>query len=314
MKWFVTGGAGFIGSHFTDLLLEEGHQVLVYDALTYAANRDWVQAPFVQGDICDRTMVAQALYEFGPDVLVNFAAESHVDNSYRQTALFTRTNVDGVVSLLEGLRDCTPEALFVQISTDEVYGDDESLHAPHSPLNPQNPYSATKAAAEYMVNSYARSFGLRTMVTRSSNNWGPRQHHEKFIPAALKAKLTGVPMIVHGYDLRRDWLNVEDNVRAIYELASAICEGVWNIATGFQHNLSQVLDMIGDVPHRVSGERPGVDRGYTVDPTATWGLLGWVPTDLAFDMRLDRYVADFAEQFEEVSQAVLLPEGAQARR
>lgn len=298
MRWLVTGGAGFIGSHFMDHIREHESDSLIvcYDLLTYASNIDWAGAAddLIVADICDRDAARTAFERYQPDLVVNFAAESHVDNSYRQSPAFTRTNVDGVVSLLETVRDTTPSALFVQISTDEVYGDQAYPHSESCPLRPQNPYAATKAAAEFMVNSFARSFGLRTMITRSSNNWGPRQHPEKFIPAALEAKRTGVPMVVHGYDYQRDWIHVQDNARAIYELVPQ-GEGVWNIATGWQHSLSQVLDRVGDVPHKVSPERPGVDYGYYVDAALTWDVLGWRPDDFLTDGRWDSYLESAAE-------------------
>lgn len=218
MRWLVTGGAGFIGSHFLDLVrvAEPSDEIWCYDLLTYAGNRDFAASAdrFIHGDIAVVEHVSHVVGEFHPHVVVNFAAESHVDNSYRGVSSFTRSNVDGVVVLLEAVRQLATESLFVQISTDEVYGDEQSAHKNDAALNPQNPYAATKAAAEFMVASYRRSFGINTMTTRSSNNWGPRQHPEKFIPAALVAKRTGQEMVCHGYDLRRDWLHVQDNVRA----------------------------------------------------------------------------------------------------
>jgi len=322
MRWLVTGGAGFIGSHFCDLLVGRGQDLLIYDSLTYASNIGWLY-PFIEehgvrferGDICDRRAVESVMKYWRPHVIVNFAAESHVDNSYRESATFTRTNVDGTVSLLEGLRETLGvDALFVQISTDEVYGDDQVPHGRFSPLSPQNPYAATKAAAEYMTNAFTRSFDLRTMITRSSNNWGPRQHSEKFIPAALRAKRIGKEMVVHGYSLSRDWLHVYDNVRAIYELSTSVSHGLWNIATGTQHNLSQVLDRIRNVPHRVSDERPGVDLGYTVDAHETWEILGWRPTDFMADDRWEEYVGNQSEQLEEVHPSVLLLQSPQTWR
>ena len=309
MKWFVTGGAGFIGSHFIEHVFDADPdaEVVCYDLLTYAANIDFAQwvrehprGTLVAGDICNGGFVRIALAHHKPDIIVNFAAESHVDNSYTQPHRFVQTNISGVVSILDAIRDGGLPIKFVQVSTDEVYGDDPAPHDESSALNPQNPYAATKAAAEFMVNSYARSFGIDTAIVRSSNNWGPRQHREKFIPAALHAKVTGEEMVVHGYDLSRDWLYVRDNARAIYELP-------WVIATGEQYFLSQVLDKIGDVPHRVSPERPGVDVGYSVDPSTTWRTLGWRPEDFMTDDRWEPYVAGQAvdtEAVREVREAV----------
>jgi dTDP-glucose 4,6-dehydratase len=282
-----------------------------YDLLTYAGRKGNVGVAdrFIHGDIAVSEHVRHVVGDLKPQVIVNFAAESHVDNSYREVSSFTRSNVDGVVVLLEAVRHLAPECLFVQISTDEVYGDGQSSHDAASRLDPQNPYAATKAAAEFMVTSYRRSFDVRTMVTRSSNNWGPRQHPEKFIPAALAAKASGVEMVCHGYDLRRDWLHVQDNARAIYELILTQGEGTWNIATDRQYTLSQILDRIGDVPHQVSPERPGVDVGYWVDSSSTWNVLGWEPQDFMSDDRWDDYVAGApiaAEKLQRLSTPVLL--------
>lgn len=299
MKWLVTGGAGFIGSHFIEHIFETqpSDEVICYDLLTYAANIDFAQSvrihhqgTLIAGDICNGGFVQTVLEHHQPDIIVNFAAESHVDNSYNQPHRFVQTNISGVVCLLDAMRDTGCTARFVQISTDEVYGDDPMPHDQSSRLNPQNPYAATKAAAEYMVNSYTRSFSIESTIVRSSNNWGPRQHREKFIPAALHAKETGEEMVVHDYQLSRDWLYVRDNARAIYELSLIGSSGPWVIATGEQYFLSQVLDRIGDVPHRVSPERPGVDVGYSVDPSTTWRVLGWEPEDFMTDARWEPYV------------------------
>lgn len=294
MRWLVTGGLGFIGSHFADLLASEAEDFLIVDALTYSSNPDLYTDDRVVADICDGRMMKDVVARYRPDVVVNFAAESHVDNSYRAVPSFTRSNVDGVVSLLEAVRD--KPITFVQISTDEVYGDDPVPHREEHALRPMNPYAATKAAAEFMVETYVRSFDVAALITRSSNNWGPRQHDEKFIPAALKAKRTGIPMVVHGYDYQRDWLHVEDNVKAIFQLSverpgpgSSV---VRNIATGSQHTLGRVLDRIGGVPHIVSPERRGVDVGYCVDPTRTWDYLGWQPPSFMDDTRWEKYVSD----------------------
>lgn len=294
MRWLVTGGLGFIGSHFADLLATEGEDFLIVDALTYSSNPDLYTEDRVVGDICDERLVKDVVARYKPDVVVNFAAESHVDSSYRSVPTFTRSNVDGVVSLLEAVRD--KPITFVQISTDEVYGDDPFPHRETDALHPQNPYAATKAAAEFMVQTYVRSFDVAAVITRSSNNWGPRQHEEKFIPAALKAKRTGIPMVVHGYGFERDWLYVEDNVKAIYQLSvdrpgPGVCF-VRNIATGEEHTLGRVLDRIGGVPHIVSPERRGVDVGYCVDPTQTWNHLGWKPPGFMSDTRWEKYVSD----------------------
>ena len=299
MRWLVTGGAGFIGSHFVDLL--DPRDVLVVDKLGYAADESRVpDGRLVVADIADAEAIREVFSSFQPDVVVNFAAESHVDRSYRQARTFIHSNIVGTVSLLEAVRDIVPDALFVQASTDEVYGDAQYMHTVADPINPKNPYAASKAAAEHFVCSYINSFRIRAMIVRSSNNWGPRQHHEKFIPAALRAKKTGQNMVVHGLHLKRDWLYVGDNVRAIYELIQRFLGGEthgrsWNVATGRQYTLAAVLDRIGGVPYVVSPERPGVDVGYWVCADATWDLLGWRPADFMEDERWDEYVAGTSE-------------------
>lgn len=291
--WMVTGAAGFIGSHFYDLLKAQDEKVIVIDSLTYAADPKRVEKDDLRvGDINNKILMRH-IFETNPiEIVVNFAAESHVDNSYLQVPSFTRSNVDGVVALLEVIRDICPETLFVQISTDEVYGDEPVSHPVDSPLNPQNPYAATKAAAEFMVQAYQRSFGLRTMIMRSSNNWGPRQHQEKFIPAVLRAKAEGKEAVLFGEGLSRDFIHVEDNTRAIAELVRTQGTGTWNIATGNQVFLEEVLLRAGAIPARLSPERPGVDMGYWVDPSATWAALGWEPPAFGDDERWDRYASE----------------------
>ncbi len=299
MRWLVTGAAGFIGSHFIDRI--DPDLYVAVDKLGYASDASRVpEGRLVVADIANPDMIRHIVDDVRPDVLVNFAAESHVDNSYRQVRTFLSSNIEGVVTLLEAVRDYAPDCLFVQISTDEVYGDAPFPHRPSDPISPRNPYAASKAAAEHFVASYAKAFRLNTLTVRSSNNWGPRQHHEKFIPAALKAKATGVPMTVHGLQLKRDWLYVGDNVTAIHQLIQLKLAGrirfpVWNVATGKQYTLAHVLDRIGGVPFEVSPERPGVDVGYWVDAEATWHLLGWRPADFVSDDRWDDYVAGTAE-------------------
>ena len=291
--WLVTGAAGFIGSHFYDLLKAEDEKVLVVDALTYASDSRRVDRGDLHvGDITNKVLMRHIVETNPIEVVVNFAAESHVDNSYRQVPSFTRSNVDGVVVLLEAVRDFCPESLFIQISTDEVYGDEPISHPVSSALNPQNPYAATKAAAEFMVNGYARAFGLRTMIVRSSNNWGPRQHEEKFLPSVLRAKKAGTEFTLYGSGLSRDFIHVEDNVRAIRDLVGAAGSGTWNIATGKQTMLEEVLDRVAPLKWRLSPERPGVDVGYWVDPEATWRTLGWEPRPFGDDERWDLYASE----------------------
>jgi len=220
MKFVVTGGRGFIGSHFVELLLENGHQVIDIDKMTYAAFDElpWdndKNYKLIVEDISNITHLPPC------DVVVNFAAESHVDNSIESPKEFFKSNSKGVFNLLELIRGKVYERpLFVQISTDEVYGDirDESFKE-DSVLNPGNPYSASKAAAEMFVLSYNKTFGIDYLITRSSNNYGLRQYNEKLIPKIISSLKENKKIPLHGDgSYIRDWINVKDNVEAIYHL------------------------------------------------------------------------------------------------
>src|SRR4029079_12409788 len=225
-KVFVTGGAGFIGSAFIRLVLDETHDCLVtnFDALTYAGNLenltglDENRHHFIRGDIADRDAVAQALDD-DFDAIVNFAAESHVDRSITSADDFLRTNVTGTQILLDGAR-AKGVKRFVQVSTDEVMGslpeDDDTFFTEESPFAPNSPYAASKAAAEHLVRAAHHTFGLDTVVTRCGNNYGPRQFPEKFLPLAISNALTDQQIPVYGDGLNvRDWIYVDDHCRAI---------------------------------------------------------------------------------------------------
>jgi dTDP-glucose 4,6-dehydratase len=225
-RFFVTGGAGFIGSAFVGLLLNEipSSEVVNYDALTYAGNLDNLEGldenrhRFITGDIADRDGVLQALSE-GTEAIVNFAAESHVDRSITSAAEFIRTNVLGTQVLL----DCARERgikRFLQVSTDEVMGslpeDESAFFTEASTFQPNSPYAASKAAAEHLVRAAHHTFGLDTVTTRCGNNYGPRQFPEKFLPLMLANALSDQPIPVYGDGLNvRDWIYVDDHCRAL---------------------------------------------------------------------------------------------------
>ena len=286
MRWLVTGSTGFIGSHFLGLL--DGEEVVTLNARTRLAPQPGGAEHHV-GDICDQGLVDTLVGRFRPDRLVHFAAESSVSESFQRPASFVRTNVEGTVCLLDAVRRLSPGTLMVHVSTDEVYGDGLMVKRATSPLAPQNPYAASKAAAEHFIVAYQRAYRLNVAVVRPSNNWGAGQQTPKFIPAALEAKRSGVPMVVHGLDIARDWLCVDDNVKAIFQIAQH-GGGVFNVATEELTTLGQILERIGGVPYQVGEERPVSDRRYRVDASATWGLLGWQPTPLSQDPRFDEYV------------------------
>jgi dTDP-glucose 4,6-dehydratase len=294
----VTGGCGFIGSNFVRLLSTRPDvRIVNLDKLTYAGNLENIaqispeRMRFVHGDICDRALVEQILGEEQPWAVVNFAAESHVDRSILDSTPFLQTNIGGVQSLLEATRR-HPVERFLQISTDEVYGDKEGKppSTEESPLAPSSPYAASKAAADLLCLSYRRTYGLPILVTRSSNNYGPYQFPEKFIPLLLRNGLNGLEFPVYGDGLQiRDWLHVHDNCRAILEvLDHGQIGSIYNIGTGEERTNLDVVEAIrNSIPKgrsairgtsvRLVADRPGHDRRYALDTAKIRKELDWTP-------------------------------------
>ncbi|MFC6614906.1 dTDP-glucose 4,6-dehydratase [Halopenitus salinus] len=290
MRVLVTGGAGFIGSNFVHHLLETtNHRVLTLDALTYAGTTenlsgvlDHDRHRFVEGDIRDEELVDELVEAC--DVIVNFAAESHVDRSIRDAEPFVETNVDGTRTLLDAALEHDIDR-FVQISTDEVYGTIESgSFGEDDPLNPRNPYSATKAGADLLALSYYTTHDLPVMVTRSSNNYGPRQHREKLIPKFITRAAAGEDLPLYGDGSNvREWLYVKDNCRAVKSVLDDGQPGeVYNIGSGTElTNLEvtkQILDVVGGSKDQIEfvEDRPGHDQRYSLDTTKLRSL-GWEP-------------------------------------
>lgn len=296
-KIFVTGGAGFIGSSFVRLLLEqyEDCRIVNLDALTYAGNPDNLvgldsnRHRFVCGNIADPETVLANLEE-DTDVLVNFAAESHVDRSIACTDDFLRTNIVGTQVLLDAAR-ARGVKRFVQISTDEVMGslpeNDGSFFVEDSPFAPNSPYAASKAAAEHFVRAAHHTFGVDTIITRCGNNYGPRQFPEKFLPLGLANAMNNQPIPVYGDGMNvRDWIYVEDHCRAILAaLEKGRAGAVYNIgARNQRHNLEVVealLDALGKPRSLIKfvGDRLGHDRRYAIDPSLAEAELGWQPRE-----------------------------------
>jgi len=296
-KVFITGGAGFIGSAFIRLVLDETHDCLVtnFDALTYAGNLenlsglDEKRHHFIRGDIADRNAVVQALDD-DFDAIVNFAAESHVDRSITSADDFLRTNVTGTQILLDGAR-AKGVKRFVQVSTDEVMGslpeDDHSFFREDSPFAPNSPYAASKAAAEHLVRAAHHTFGLDTVVTRCGNNYGPRQFPEKFLPLAIANAMNNETIPVYGDGLNvRDWIFVEDHCRAILAvMGKGRAGGVYNIgARNPRRNLDVVqslLDALGKPRSLIKfvTDRLGHDRRYAIDPALIESELDWRPRE-----------------------------------
>src|SRR5271169_2898825 len=293
MKLFVTGGAGFIGSNFIRhvLKLSRNYEVVNYDKLTYAANLANLRAVeenpryrFVKGDICDAAAVEAAMRDC--DAVVHFAAESHVDRSIYDPAPVIQTNVTGTFILLEIARKLALSR-FVHISTDEVYGDippGESANEASS-LRPSSPYSASKAAADLLVGSFVRTYEFPALITRSSNNYGPYQFPEKFLPLMLTNALNDRPLPIYGDGKQeRDWLHVEDNCRGILAILERGRPGeVYNLGgLDVEENLvmaQRILGALGKPESLLSyvKDRPGHDRRYALQCKKAEAELGWRP-------------------------------------
>lgn len=306
MRVLVTGGAGFIGSNFVHYVLDEtDHEVVTVDALTYAgskANLDGVfdspRYEFVEGDIRDRELVDELLTE--TDVVLNFAAESHVDRSIDSAEPFVSTNVGGTQTLLDAARHATIDR-FVQISTDEVYGEiEDGVFHEDDPLSPRNPYAATKASADLLAMSYYTTYGLPVVVTRSSNNYGPRQHPEKLIPKFITNAANGDSLPVYGDGTNvREWTYVRDNCSAVASVMEAGEDGeVYNIGSGDElQNIEvtkRILETVGAPESLIEfvEDRPGHDQRYALD-TEKIEALGWEPTwtfDEGLDATVDYYL------------------------
>ncbi len=293
MKLFVTGGAGFIGSNFIRYVLQakNSYALVNYDKLTYAGNLANLHAiahhpdyRFVKGDICDPIAAEAAMG--GCDVVVHFAAESHVDRSIYEPAPVIQTNVTGTFTLLEVARKLAVSR-FVHISTDEVYGDiAPGAHASEdSPLQPSSPYSASKAASDLLVRSYVRTYKFPALITRSSNNYGPYQFPEKFLPLMITNALYDKPLPIYGDgEQQRDWLHVEDNCRGILAVLERGRIGeVYNIGgSHVEENLKmaqRLLRLTGKPESLLSyvADRPGHDRRYALNSGQMERELGWKP-------------------------------------
>ena len=294
MKLLVTGGAGFIGSNFIRYLHSKypAYEVINLDTLTYAGNLENLADisgerfyRFVKGDIADVSLVRQVFTE-GIEVVVNFAAESHVDRSIEDASSFITTNITGTQVLLEAARAHQVKR-FIQISTDEVYGSlgPEGLFTEHFPLSPNSPYSASKAGADHLVRAYYETFRLPVMITRSSNNYGPYQFPEKFIPLFITNALVDEPLPLYGDGLNvRDWLQVEDNCAAIDLVLHRGKEGeIDNVGGNCEKTNLEVVKIIlkelnkPESLLRFVKDRPGHDRRYALDTAKIARELGWYP-------------------------------------
>jgi dTDP-glucose 4,6-dehydratase len=321
MKIIVTGGAGFIGSAvIRELIKNTEHQVLNIDKLTYAGNlqslkeiEDSSRYQFLQADICDSKAMEKAFNGFQPDIVMHLAAESHVDRSIDGPAQFIQANIFGTYTLLEAARNYAkknPELRFHHISTDEVYGDlplDDSLFTEDTPYAPSSPYSASKAGSDHLIRAWYRTYGLKTVITNCSNNYGPYHFPEKLIPLVILNALEQKQLPVYGKGEQiRDWLYVEDHARALIKVATKGKPGeTYNIGG---HNEKQnievvrticsILDELRPINRRpicppendqpiksysdlitFVADRPGHDRRYAIDASKIENELGWKPEE-----------------------------------
>ena len=301
MRVLVTGGAGFIGSHFARRLARGGDEVVVLDKLTYSGNRanlEDVEHEFVEGDICDPDAVAEA--GAGCGAVVNFAAETHVDRSILGPAEFIQTDVAGTQVLLDWCR--ATGARLVHVSTDEVYGDLEEGGASREgdPLRPSSPYSASKAGGDLQVLAYVRTYGVDACITRGANTYGPNQYPEKLVPLMVTNALDGEPLPVYGDGRqRREWLHAEDHCAGV-ELVLREGRGgeVYNVGGEERENLELVARIV-ELTRADSGlirhvaDRPGHDRRSSLDSSKLRGL-GWAPSRSLAD-GLEQTVAWYRE-------------------
>ena len=307
----VTGGCGFIGSNFVRYVVANhpGTHVTVLDKLTYAGNRENIaglprdRVELVVGDICDADLLDKIVP--GHDAIVHYAAESHNDNSIADPEPFVRTNVEGTYRLLEAARRY--DVRYHHISTDEVYGDlaldDPARFTEETPYRPSSPYSSTKAASDLLVRAWHRTYGVRATISNCSNNYGPYQHVEKFIPRQITNILTGVRPKLYGDGLNvRDWIHTDDHSSAVWTILTCgrIGETYLIGADGERNNLTvlrDILEMMGRNPDDFDWvrDRPGHDRRYAIDSTKLRTELGWTPGHTDFREGLRRTIAWYSE-------------------
>lgn len=314
----VTGGAGFIGSNFILYMLETypDYRVICVDKLTYAGNlsnlaavMDRQNLRFVKADICDRGAVYQVFEEEHPDIVVNFAAESHVDRSIEAPSVFLETNITGTAVLMDA---CCKYGIrrFHQVSTDEVYGDlpldrPDLLFDEETPLRTSSPYSASKASADLLVQAYCRTYGLQTTISRCSNNYGPFQFPEKFIPRMILNALEDKPLPVYGKGINvRDWLYVTDHCRAVDLIIHRGKDGeVYNVGG---HNEMKNIDLVRFICRELGKpeslitfveDRKGHDMRYAIDPSKIYAELGWKP-ETRFEVGIRKTIRWYCENFD----------------
>lgn len=316
MTIIVTGGAGFIGSNFVFHMLKEhpDYRIVCLDKLTYAGNLSTL-APvmdnpnfrFVKADICDREAVYKLFEEEHPDMVVNFAAESHVDRSIEDPGVFLQTNIIGTATMMDACRKYGIQR-YHQVSTDEVYGDlpldrPDLFFTEETPIHTSSPYSSSKASADLLVQAYHRTYGLPVTISRCSNNYGPYHFPEKLIPLMIANALNDKPLPVYGEGLNvRDWLYVEDHCKAIdMVLRDGVVGEVYNVGGHNERpNITIVKTILAYVHDHVDEavnetlityveDRKGHDRRYGIDPQKIKDALGWYP-ETTFEVGIEKTI------------------------
>ncbi|AIC96092.1 dTDP-glucose 4,6-dehydratase [Shouchella lehensis] len=295
MNILITGGAGFIGSNFVNYMVRKysNYNFVNLDLLTYAGNLENLKSieeatnyHFIKGDICDNQLVTNLIQNHSIDIIINFAAESHVDRSITDPGSFVRANVVGTQVLLDVARQENIKK-YVQVSTDEVYGTlgEEGFFTEDTPLQPNSPYSSSKAGADLLARAYHETYGMNVNITRCSNNYGPLQFPEKLIPLMISNALEGKPLPVYGDGKNvRDWLHVEDHCSAIdLVLHKGVSGEVYNVGG---HNEKTNIDIVETIIDTLGASRElityvedrlGHDRRYAIDPEKLTTKLGWTP-------------------------------------
>jgi len=320
LKLLVTGGLGFIGSNFINYWLSHhpDDQIVNIDKMTYASNPSYINDPgkgnyvFVKADIIDREKIERLIPD--ADAIVNFAAESHVDNSIASPEQFLLSNYMGVFNLLELVR--RHDIRFHQVSTDEVYGslplNSSGSFDEHSPYNPRNPYSATKAAADFLVRSYTNTYGIRATISNCSNNFGPNQHPEKLIPKTIMNAISGKRIPIYGNGLQiRDWIYVEDHCSAIDLILKKGKIGETYLVSS--RNERRNIDVVRDILKILKSseeliefvkDRPGHDVRYSLDPSKIERELGWKPAH-DFHEAIENTVKHYTSNLERYMRMVI---------
>ncbi len=289
-KLLVTGGAGFIGSEFVRQVLAQGYQVSIFDKITYAGDLERLKKvkgkfDFHKIDVCDEKKVNAALKKIKPRIVVHFAAETHVDRSILDAQLAARTNVLGTQTLVEASRQASVQR-FIHISTDEVYGEiEQGQFTEATPLNPSSPYSAAKAAGDLMVKAYARTYQFPAIIIRPSNNYGPWQYPEKFMPVIIYKAMQNEKIPVYGRGLNvREWLYVADCARGILTIMEKGKLGeIYNLGSGHEQTNIDVVNKVLEIMQKPKSliefvqDRPGHDLRYSLNYSKLQNELGWHP-------------------------------------